>query len=288
MRASDIFRLVLLAAIWGGSFVFLRVVAPALGPIVTADLRVLIAWGALAIYSRAVGLDVGWRRFWRQYLVIGAFNAALPFFLFAFAALHIPASYSAILNATSPFFGALFAGLWLGEKITVLKGLGFVFGIAGVGLVTGVALGAQGSSTTWAMAACLLASVSYGFVSVYTKRFAAAANPRAIAGGSQLMAGLMLLPFTPLAAATGAGDAFHRGEYDLVCAIEQRRGVLAVLSIDRGYRSDEISDGHIFDAGVYNDLGGTVSWRNDYYFDDRRGCVDSRRYGAGGDTEIED
>src|SRR5512147_310698 len=111
MRASDLFRLVLLAAIWGGSFVFLRVVVPALGPIVTADLRVLIAWAALAIYSRAVGLNVGWRRFWPQYLMIGAFNAALPFFLFAFAALHIPASYSAILNATSPFFAALLAGL---------------------------------------------------------------------------------------------------------------------------------------------------------------------------------
>ena len=100
MRASDIFRLVLLAAIWGGSFVFLRVVAPVFGPIVTADLRVLIAWAALAIYCRTVGLDVGWRRFWKQYVIIGAFNAALPFALFAFAALHIPASYSAILNAT--------------------------------------------------------------------------------------------------------------------------------------------------------------------------------------------
>lgn len=203
MRASDIFRLVLLAAIWGGSFVFLRVVAPALGPIVTADLRVLIAWAALTIYLRAVGIEVHWRRFWTQYLVIGAFNAALPFFLFAFAALYIPASYSAILNATSPFFGALFAGLWLGEKITVLKVLGFVFGVAGVGFVTRAAPNALGSSTTWAMAACLLASVSYGFVSVYTKRYAAAANPRAIAGGSQLMAGLLLLPFTPLSPPPG-------------------------------------------------------------------------------------
>ncbi len=208
MRASDIFRLVLLAAIWGGSFVFLRVVAPPLGPIVTADLRVLIAWGALAIYSRAVGLHVSWRRFWQQYFVIGAFNGALPFFLFAFAALHIPASYSAILNATSPFFAALFAGLWLGEKITLLNGLGFVFGIAGVGLVTGVAQGAAGSSTTRAMAACLLASMSYGFASVYAKRFAAALNPRAIAAGSQLMAGLMLLPFAPLAPSPGPVTLF--------------------------------------------------------------------------------
>jgi drug/metabolite transporter (DMT)-like permease len=208
MRASDLIRLVLLAAIWGGSFVFLRVVAPALGAIVTADLRVLIAWGALTIYFRAVGIDVSWRRFWRQYIVIGAFNAALPFFLFAFAALHIPASYSAILNATSPFFGALFAWLWLGEKIIFLKSVGFVFGIAGVGLVTGVAPAAAGGSTNWAMGACLLAAMSYGFVSVYTKKFAAAANPRAIAGCSQLMAGLLLLPLTPLAPPPGPVTGF--------------------------------------------------------------------------------
>ena len=194
MGASDILRLLLLAAIWGGSFVFLRVVAPAFGPIVTADLRVLIAWGALTIYLRHVDIDVNWRRFWQQYLVIGTFNAALPFFLFAFAALHIPASYSAILNATSPFFGALFAAIWLGEKFTALKSLGFLLGIAGVGLVTGVAPDAGGSSSQWAMAACLLAAASYGFVSVYAKRFTAAANSRAIAAGSQLMAGLLLLP----------------------------------------------------------------------------------------------
>lgn len=203
MRASDIFRLVSLAAIWGGSFVFLRVVAPPLGPVVTADLRVLIAWGALAIYCRAVGLDMDWRRFWPQYLVIGTFNAALPFFLFAFAALHIPASYSAILNATSPFFGALFAGLWLGERITLLKIAGCVLGVAGVALVTGVAPDTPGRSTPWAMAACLLAALSYGFVSVFAKKFAASANPRAIASGSQLMAGLLLLPLAVLTPSPG-------------------------------------------------------------------------------------
>ena len=204
MKSADYARLLLLAAIWGGSFVFLRIVTPVLGPIVTADLRVLIAWGVLTIYLRIIGIDMAWRRFWMQYLVIGAFNAALPFFLFAFAALYIPASYSAILNATSPFFGAFFACLWLSEKVTLLKILGFVFGIAGVGLVTGVAPDGVDSLAKWSMAACLLAAASYGFVSVYAKRFAAAANPRAIAGGSQLMAGLLLLPFTPLAPPAGA------------------------------------------------------------------------------------
>ena len=260
--------------------------APALGPIVTADLRVLIAWGALAIYSRAVGLNVGWRRFWRQYLVIGAFNAALPFFLFAFAALHIPASYSAILNATSPFFGALFAGLWLGEKITVLKGLGFVFGIAGVGLVTGVGVGALGSSSTWAMAACLLASVSYGFVSVYTKRFAAAANPRAIAGGSQLMAGLMLLPFTPLAAPPGPVTLLIAVNMILFALLSS--GVAFLLY----YRL-------IADIGPTKALtvtflmpAFTMIWAALFLgetlpLDDRRLRVNSRRYGVGGGAAIE-
>jgi len=203
MRAGDLFRLLLLAAIWGGSFVFLRALAPALGPILTADLRVLIAWAVLSLYLRAVGLDIQWRRFWKQYLIIGALNAALPFSLFAFAALHIPASYSAILNATSPLFGALFSALWMGEKIAAPKVLGLVLGIAGVALVTRLAPGERDSMVVWAMIACLLAAVCYGSVSVYTKKFAAAVKPTAISAGSQLMAGLLLLPFVPFAPAPG-------------------------------------------------------------------------------------
>ena len=198
MSARDWARLLLLAAIWGGSFVFLRVLAPALGPIVTADLRVLIAWAALQLYFRRIGLDVRWRHFWKQYLVIGTLNAALPFFLFAFAALHIPASYSAILNATAPLFGALFSFLWFGEKITAQKSLGFALGIAGVALVTRLGSGESSAMAAWAMAACLGAALCYGFAGVYAKKFAAAASPRAIAGASQLLAGLLLLPLTPL------------------------------------------------------------------------------------------
>ncbi len=203
MRASDLFRLLLLAAIWGGSFVFLRVLAPALGPIITAELRVLIAWAALGVYLRALGLDVEWRRFWKEYLIVGALNAALPFYLFAFAALHIPASYSAILNATSPLFSALFSSLWLGEKITANKGLGIVLGIIGVALVTRIGLAGTGAMADWAMMACLMAAVCYGGASVYTKKFMAAVKPTAIAGASQLTAGLLLLPLTPLAPPPG-------------------------------------------------------------------------------------
>jgi len=113
MRPSDITRLLSLAAIWGGSFIFMRVLAPVLGPVVTADLRVLIAGIALIIYFRVIRFDAEWRIYWKKYLFIGAFNSALPFFLFSFAALHIPASYSVILNSTSPLFSAVFAASWL-------------------------------------------------------------------------------------------------------------------------------------------------------------------------------
>lgn len=198
MRLGDWIRLLLLAAIWGGSFVFLRIVAPALGPIVAADLRVLIAWAALQVYFRAIGLDVHWRQFWKQYLVIGVFNAALPFFLFASAAIYLPASYSAILNATSPLFGALCSALWLGEKVTRQKSFGFILGLAGVALVTGLGSGALGSMELLAITACLGAACCYGISSTYAKGFAGGASPKAIAGSSQLFAGLLLLPLTPL------------------------------------------------------------------------------------------
>jgi len=178
-------------------------VSPALGPIVTADLRVLIAAVALVLYLRAIGLAVHWRRFGRHYLVVGIFNAALPFSFFAFAALHIPASYSAILNATSPLFGALFSALWLHEKITGRKIAGFALGISGVALVTQLGAGGFGAMALWGMAACLGAALCYGVGGTYAKAFAGGANPKAIATASQLVASVLLLPFTPLAPPPG-------------------------------------------------------------------------------------
>src|SRR4029450_9847920 len=107
MRTDDTARLVALAAIWGGSFIFIRVLAPVLGPVLTAESRVLIAGVALGAYFRAIGFDAELGRFWRQYLVIGIVNSAIPFLLFAFAALYLPASYSAILNSATPSFAEI-------------------------------------------------------------------------------------------------------------------------------------------------------------------------------------
>jgi drug/metabolite transporter (DMT)-like permease len=194
MRIQDLVRLTSLAAIWGGSFVFMRVAAPALGPVVTADLRVSLAGVLLAAYFRIVGFDPQWRRYWKQYLVVGVVNSALPFSLYSYAAMHIPASYSVILNATAPLFGAVFAAIWLGEPLTWRKAAGLALGTAGVVLVARAPGAEMDASFARAVAACLGAAVCYGLAGVYIKRKAGAIRPLAMAGASQLLAGLALAP----------------------------------------------------------------------------------------------
>ncbi|MBI1860039.1 MAG: DMT family transporter [Deltaproteobacteria bacterium] len=92
MRVADLLRLLLLAAIWGGSFVFMRILAPVFGPIVTAELRILIAGAVLTVYFLFQRFSLDWRSNWKHYLVIGVINSAIPFSLYSYAALHIPAS----------------------------------------------------------------------------------------------------------------------------------------------------------------------------------------------------
>jgi drug/metabolite transporter (DMT)-like permease len=203
MRPADIARLLLLAAIWGGSFIFMRVLAPVLGPVLTADLRVMIAGLTLILYFRIIKFDPQWRLHWKKYLLIGSINSALPFFLFSFAALHIPASYSVILNSTSPFFAALFSAMWLHERLTVPKLLGLVVGAVGVGLVVRVGTVETDSMVALAVGSCLLAAICYGLTATYIRRFGKELKPMSIAGASQVMAGLVLIPLIPFSPMKG-------------------------------------------------------------------------------------
>ena len=102
MTTASLLRLLLLSAIWGGSFLLIRVGAPAIGPVPLMEARVLLA----AVFLAGVGLllrrPLAWRRHWRHYLIIGLLNSALPFLLFGYAALTLSAAMLSILNATSP------------------------------------------------------------------------------------------------------------------------------------------------------------------------------------------
>src|SRR5258708_35021728 len=89
MKAADAARLVALAAIWGASFLFIRIAAPVIGPAATADVRMLIAGGTLATYYAATGFDAQWRRWWRYYLLIGVLNCPAAFLLYGYSALRL-------------------------------------------------------------------------------------------------------------------------------------------------------------------------------------------------------
>jgi drug/metabolite transporter (DMT)-like permease len=194
MNPASILRLLALSAIWGSSFIFMRYLAPILGPVVTADMRVLIAGAALAGFFAVTRFKPEWRENWKHFLVIGMVNSGIPFILYSFAALYLPASLEAILNSTAPLFGAVFSAIWLAERLTLRKIAGLALGIAGVALVSSLG-GFERSPMSWlALAACLLAPACYGLAGVYIRKRAASVRPMATAGGSQLAAGLVLLP----------------------------------------------------------------------------------------------
>ena len=210
MKTADYTRLALLAAIWGASFIFMRVAAPAFGTVLTAEGRLLIAGLVLAAWFRYSGFDPQWRRHAKAYAAIGLVNLALPSLLYAFALRHIPASIGAVLNATSPMFGALLAALFLGERFTGRMAAGCVAGIAGVLLVVNPGRFAGDSMALYAAGACLAACLCYGYNGVLMRRLAANVPSRGIAVGGQLAAALMLLPlvpFSPPTAAIGAIEA---------------------------------------------------------------------------------
>ena len=197
MRPGDLVRLLLLAAIWGGSFLLMRIVAPAIGPIIAAEARVSIAAIALSVWLAVQGTRMEWEKNWLALVIVGVTNSAIPFAAFAYAALTLPAGYSAILNATAPLFSALLAAVWLSDRLTLRKLAGLGFGIAGVALL--VRLGPLGFSAPVARAlgAALCGAFSYAVASTYVKTLAHPVPSPVMATGSQWTAAAVLLPLTP-------------------------------------------------------------------------------------------
>lgn len=196
MKALDGLELVALAAIWGASFLFMRLAAPEFGPLALTALRVagaalfllpLLAWrgGAATL-----------RRHWKPIAVIGLFNSAVPYTLFTIAALAMNVGLSAILNSTAPLWAAAIGALWLGDRLTPSRIAGLVVGFAGVLFLAwdkaSFKAGEHGVSAGAAIAACLVATLCYGFAANYTKRALQGVSPLAVATGSQAAAAVVL------------------------------------------------------------------------------------------------
>jgi drug/metabolite transporter (DMT)-like permease len=199
MTRRDGVELLLLAALWGGSFLFMRLAAPEFGPLALVFVRVAGASALLLPLLVFRGETAALRTHWRPILVVGVTNSALPFAGFALAALVLNAGLMAIFNATAPLWAAVIGTLWLKDRLSGLRWLGLGIGFAGVlGLAAGQASlkpGEHGISPALGVAACVVATVLYGFAANYTKARLKGVPPIAVAAGSQLgAAALLALP----------------------------------------------------------------------------------------------
>jgi drug/metabolite transporter (DMT)-like permease len=194
MRPRDFAGLVLLGALWGGSFLFIRVAVPALGPFLLAELRVGLAAVALFLFALAAGRVPEIRHRWRSFLVLGFLNAAVPFSLISAAEIHLTASLAAILNSTTVMFSAIVAAVWIGDVLTARKAIGIVFGIIGVSVLVGWDPLPLSGGVLLAVAAMLVASLSYALGATYAKRSFSGIPPLGMAIGQLGGAVALLLP----------------------------------------------------------------------------------------------
>lgn len=197
MKARDQVDLLTLAALWGASFLFMRMGAGEFGPVALAAVRVAGAALMLLPLLKLRGQWPALRAAWKSIALVGITNSALPFVCFGVAALSITAGLSSIFNAAAPLFGAAIAWLWVNERLTRERALGLAVGLAGVLWLAWRNVNQEAAfkpgGSGWAIGACLLATVLYGFSANFTKRHLAGVPPLAVAAGSQAFAALFLL-----------------------------------------------------------------------------------------------
>lgn len=203
MRAKDLAMLFLLAAMWGGSYLFIRIAVPVTGPVVLAFLRVVFAAAGLVAYAWGTRRDTPMLARWRTFLLLGALNALVPYILIATAELHLTAALAAILNATTPLFAALLGVVWLGERLTLRTGCGLLLGFGGVAVLVGWSPLPLNQALLVGVVASLLAALSYAVAGILAKKLSAGLSVLSLALGQQIGASVLLLPLAvPLAIST--------------------------------------------------------------------------------------
>lgn len=199
MKTRDLVDLILLAALWGAAFLFMRIAAPVFGPVALVEVRVAIAAACLlALLGWRGGLH-HLRSHAAPLLMVGVLHTAVPFVLFSYAVLSITSGFASILNATTPMWTALVAWLWLRQNFRAAQWLGLAIGMVGVAVLVWGKVDFKPGGTQWtatlAIGAGLLGAAAYGLAGNYAKRHLAGVNSLAVATGSQMGAAIVLLPF---------------------------------------------------------------------------------------------
>jgi drug/metabolite transporter (DMT)-like permease len=185
-------ELLLLGAIWGGSFLFMRVAAADFGPFALVEVRLVLGAAFLLPFLWRLRSQLDLRR-WGQFVVVGALNSAVPFALFAWGAERAPAGIGAIANSLTVLFTALVALVLYREPIGRLRALAMAVGFAGV--VVLMSGKTEGHDIASAALAGTAASLCYGFAANFTRRWLHDVPPLASVAGTLGCAALMMAPF---------------------------------------------------------------------------------------------
>ncbi|MDG2124828.1 MAG: DMT family transporter [Verrucomicrobiales bacterium] len=195
MSSADALRLLFLSAVWGASFLFMRVAAPEFGYFPLVLCRI----GGAALVLLPVLVPKKNRqilhKLWFPFLILGLFNSALPFSLFSFAALNLEAGFSSLLNATTPIATAIVGFLWLRVPLKPLQLIGLAVGFAGIAILVSDRWSFETGGSGWSVLAILGATTSYGVAAHFAKRHLADAPSLVVTSGSLLFAALLLVPF---------------------------------------------------------------------------------------------
>ncbi len=202
MSKKHTVMLVSLGAIWGASFMFMRILSPVFGPVLTASFRLLIGAVVLISFSNKNNIKMVLGN-WKFFLMLGAISLGIPYFLFSLAALYIPSGLSAVLNSTSPIFSFLFS-IWLfNEKISIQKIIGLISGTVGVFVISLDALEVTSDGVLLGILACIMAAFLYAVTGAVIKAKKRQIDSRSLAIGNQVFGGLLLLPFVLVYPITG-------------------------------------------------------------------------------------
>jgi drug/metabolite transporter (DMT)-like permease len=194
VNSRQVLQLFILAAIWGASFLFIRLAVPNFGPVPLSAIRSTVAALVLTPIVLARGELPVFKRYWPHLFVIGLISTALPFALFALATEYTSAGFASILNSLTPIFSALVAWLWLKEQLTPAMVIGILLGFAGVLVMVLDRDTISSGFVLLPVLAGLAGSLLYGMTGNYSRRFAAGVPVSVIAAGSQVFSMLTLLP----------------------------------------------------------------------------------------------
>ena len=221
-------RVVLLACIWGWSFLFIKVAVAGMTPATVAFGRLALGMVSLLALLRLRGVRLPRdRTLWRHFTVMGFMYGVAPFTLLAWGEQHITSALTSVLNASTPLFAAVAAAVSLGERLKRMQIFGLVLGFIGVAVAAGLTASDLGSSSMIGVGAALVASSCYGFSFAYARRNLHDVPPLVAVSG-QLVTGTILS--LPLAFVTTLREGIDPEPQRLLAVL-----ALGVLGTGLGY-----------------------------------------------------